>query len=131
MTVIFSTSTNGMKKILVIDDELSIGELVKDFLDDSGYQTFIATDALTGLEIVKKEKPDLVFLDVLMPRVGGLECLRRIKEISRDTIVVVVSALQDEEIAKQAIRRGAYDYLTKPFDLAYLQDNLLPRIFPS
>ena len=120
-----------MKKILVIDDELTIGEIVKDYLDEMGYRTFISTDAMTGLKLIEKERPDLVLLDVLMPEVGGLECLRRIKEIRPETLVVVVSGLQDEQIAKQAIRRGAYDYITKPFDLEYLQENILARVFPD
>lgn len=120
-----------MKKVLVIDDELTFGEIVKDYLDEMGFQTLIATNAKTGLKLVQKERPDLILLDVLMPEIGGLECLRRIKMMSPDTIVVVISGLQDEQIARQAIRRGAFDYVTKPFDLAYLQENLIARIFPE
>ena len=120
-----------MPKILIIDDELPVCEVIKDFLDEHGFRTFIATDALKGIDILKKEKPDLVFLDILMPRVGGLECLHLIKDVRPETVVVVISGLQDEQIAKQAIRRGAYDYITKPFDLAYLRENVLNRLFPA
>lgn len=120
-----------MKKILVIDDEMAVGEIIKDFLDELGYQTFIAQDAIVGMKLVEKEKPDLILLDVLMPKIGGLEALRRIKEIHPESIVVVMSGLQDEQIAKQAIRRGAYDFISKPFDLIQIQQGLLARIFPE
>ena len=120
-----------MKKILVIDDESSTGEIIQDFLSDLGYQTLIATDAKRGMELVELENPDLILLDILMPGISGLECLRRIKSMKPDAIVVVVSGLKEEETAKEAIRGGAYDYLTKPFDLSYLQSDLLARIFPN
>ena len=120
-----------MKKILIIDDDISVGEVLKDFLDELGYRTFYAADAKNGIIIAERERPDLILLDVLMPQIGGLEALKRIKEILPDVIVVVMSGLQDEQVAKQAIRRGAYDYITKPFDLIYVQSNLLARIFPE
>ena len=110
---------------------MAVGEIVKDFLDELGYQTFIAQDAIVGMKLVEKEKPDLILLDVLMPKIGGLEALRRIKEIYPEAIIVVMSGLQDEQIAKQAIRRGAYDYISKPFDLIQIQKDLLARIFPE
>ena len=120
-----------MKKILVIDDEMSLCELIKDYLDEEGYRTFIATTAASGLALAKKEAPDLVMLDILMPEVGGLECLKRIKQMNPETIVVVVSGIADEEIARQAIRRGAFDYIHKPFNLRDLQERILDRIFCS
>ncbi len=119
------------KKILVIDDELSIGELIKDFLDGSGYTTFIATNAMQGIEIVRAERPALVLVDILMPEISGLECLKRIKQLYPETIVIIVTGLQDEQVAKQAIRQGAYDYILKPFNLDYLEKSILSRIFPS
>ena len=120
-----------MRKILVVDDELSLCELIKDYLDEEGYRTFIATTAAGGLAAVKKELPDLILLDILMPEVGGLECLKRIKQLHPETIVVVMSGLNDEEIARQAIRRGAFDYIHKPFNLRDLQERILDRIFCS
>ena len=119
------------KKVLVIDDELSLCEVIKDFLDSLGYQTYMAIDAIQGLEMIEREKPDVVLLDILMPEVSGLECLQRIKKSRPNTIVIIISGMQDEELAKSAIRHGAYDYITKPFDLDFLENNLLARIFPS
>src|SRR4051812_46883039 len=117
-----------MKKILIVDDEPLTGRLIKDFLEDQEYEVLVATQALLGLEIVEKEKPDLVLLDMLMPRIGGLECLARIKKFAPETIVIMLSGLQNEEVAKQALELGAYDYLTKPFNLHSIE-NLLARIF--
>ena len=117
------------KKILIIDDEMDMGEVVRDYLKDQGYEAFMTLDAVQGLEIVDKEKPDVVLLDILMPQISGMECLQQILQKNPKTIVLMVSGMQDEQIAKEAIRYGAYDYITKPFDLDYLQNSLLKRIF--
>lgn len=120
-----------MKKILVVDDEREVGDILRDFFNDSGYETLVALDATSGLRLVKEQKPDLVLLDVVMPKIDGLECLRQIKKTNPDTIVIVVSGLADEQIAKEAIEAGAYDYIVKPFNFSHLRDYLLPRLFPS
>lgn len=120
-----------MRKILVIDDEPEVCELLADFLKMQGYESLKAVRAVDGLALAEKEKPDLVLLDIMMPEIDGLECLQRILKTSPGSIVIMVSGLKDEKIAKEAIRRGAYDYLAKPFDLSYLKDNLLARIFSS
>ena len=117
------------KKIVVIDDEPEVCDLLKDFLELNGYQASVANRAADGLKIIEKESPDLVLLDIVMPQIDGLECLARIKKIKPDVIVVIISGLQDEKIAKEAIRRGAYDYIAKPFDFTYLRNNVLSRIF--
>ena len=119
------------KKVLVIDDEPAMGEVIQDFLDQNGFKTFTATHANQGLEIVEKENPDVILLDIIMPEVSGLDCLKKIKASHPNTIVIIISGLQDQEIAKQALKEGAYDYLTKPFELSYLLDHFLARLFPS
>ena len=120
-----------MRKILIIDDEPEVCELLSDFLKMQGYEALTAVRSEDGLALVETEKPDLVLLDIMMPQIDGLECLQRIRKLKPDTIVIMVSGIKDEKIAKEAIRRGAYDFLGKPFDLSYLKDNLLARIFPS
>ena len=119
-----------MPKILVVDDEIDVGELVRNFLESCGYQVVTAASAKRAFELVELEKPDLVFLDVVMPGMDGLQCLKEIRRLQPTAIVIMVSGLHDENVAKEAIRYGAYDYLTKPFDLRYIQNDLLPRIFP-
>ena len=119
-----------MRKILVIDDEPEVCELLVDFLSMQGYHAIKASRAVEGLALAENEKPDLVLLDIMMPEIDGLECLRGIRKSSPDSIVIMVSGLKDEKIAKEAIRYGAYDYVSKPFDLSYVK-NLVARIFPS
>ena len=116
---------------MIIDDEPEVCELLADFLKMHGYQAFTAVRAVDGLTLAGTEKPDLVLLDIMMPEIDGLECLQRIRKSSPDSIVIMVSGLKDEKIAKEAIRRGAYDYVAKPFDLAFLRNTLLARIFPA
>ncbi len=118
-----------MRKILIIDDEMEVCELLADFLKLQGYHTFKASRAKDGLSLAESEKPDVVLLDIMMPEIDGLECLQRIRKSSPESIVIMVSGLKDEKIAKEAIRRGAYDYIAKPFDLSYLKENILGRIF--
>ncbi len=120
-----------MKKILLVDDEADVTELMQSFLEHAGYTIITANRAKNALELVELEKPSVVFLDVVMPEMDGLECLKRIKKTAPETIVIMVSGLQDEGVAKEAIRYGAYDYVTKPFDLQYIQQNLLESIFPA
>ncbi len=119
------------KTVLVIDDEVLIGELVCDYLASLGFKAFAAQSAVEGISLVKKEKPDLILLDVLMPQVGGIECLKEIKIERPESIVVMVTAVHDENTAKQAITSGAYDYITKPIDFQYLKENVLARVFPD
>ena len=115
----------------MIDDEPEVCELLADFLNMQGYHALKASRAVEGLALAEQEKPDLVFLDIMMPEIDGLECLREIRKSSPESIVIMVSGLKDEKIAKEAIRLGAYDYVGKPFDLDYLRNNLLARIFPG
>jgi DNA-binding NtrC family response regulator len=118
-----------MKKIMVVDDEETISELLQVFLENQGFQVVVAGSAERALEMLKTEKPEVVMLDILMPGLNGIQCLERIKKLSPETIVIIMSGLQDEEIAKEAITLGAYDYITKPFDLDYFKQNLLKRLF--
>ena len=117
------------KVILIIDDEPTIGEMVQDYLKLLGFTAFYAENAEKGIEVIKKEKPSMVLLDVLMPRISGIECLKMIKVVSPETIVVMATAVHDEKTAKQAIEYGAYDYITKPIDFNYLKENVLSRVF--
>lgn len=119
------------KTILIIDDEATIGGMIQDYLKTLGFTAFYAENAEKGIEIFEKEKPSLILLDVLMPKIGGIECLIRIKKNYPEAIVVMATAVHDEKTAKQAIACGAYDYITKPIDFAYLRDNILSRVFSA
>ena len=106
-----------MKNILVIDDERSIRNSMKDILQYEGHDVVLAENGLEGLVSVKSEKPDIVFCDIKMPKMEGIEVLERIKEFSTDTPVIMISGHGTIDTAIEAIRKGAYDFIEKPLDL--------------
>ena len=106
-----------MTKILVIDDERSIRNSMKYILQYEGHEVVLAENGMEGLVSVKSEKPDIVFCDIKMPKMEGIEVLERIKEFSADTPVIMISGHGTIDTAIEAIRKGAYDFIEKPLDL--------------
>ena len=106
-----------MTKILVIDDERSIRNSMKDILQYEGHEVVLAENGMEGLVSVKSEKPDIVFCDIKMPKMEGIEVLERIKEFSADTPVIMISGHGTIDTASEAIRKGAYEFIEKPLDL--------------
>ena len=106
-----------MTKTLVIDDERSIRNSMKDILQYEGHEVVLAENGMEGLVSVKSEKPDIVFCDIKMPKMEGIEVLERIKEFSADTPVIMISGHGTIDTAIEAIRKGAYDFIEKPLDL--------------
>ncbi|MCR9012181.1 MULTISPECIES: sigma-54-dependent transcriptional regulator [Porphyromonadaceae] len=106
-----------MTKILVIDDERSIRNSMKDILLYEGHEVLLAENGMEGLVTVKSEKPDIVFCDIKMPKMEGIEVLERIKEFSVDTPVIMISGHGTIDTAIEAIKKGAYDFIEKPLDL--------------
>lgn len=105
-----------MAKILVIDDERSIRNTLRDILDNEGYKVDDAEDGIEGLKLVNSKKYDVILLDIKMPRMDGLEVLEHIMKIT-DTPVVMISGHGTIETAVEAIKKGAFDYIAKPLDL--------------
>src|SRR5215212_5514084 len=104
-------------KILIIDDEPNVLSVL-DALLSSDYECQTATSAVEALEHLKKETYDLVLSDIMMPGMSGLELLEHITRLSRETIVILISGNLNIQNAIEALRRGAYDYVTKPFNLS-------------
>ena len=102
------------EKILIVDDEKKMVKILKTALDDEGYVTVEAYDGEAALERWRQERPDLVVLDVLMPRMDGFEFCRRVRETS-DTPIIILSAKTDELDKLEGLGLGADDYMTKPF----------------
>lgn len=105
-----------MHKVLVVDDEEPILELLKYNLEKEGYEVKTASDGLKGIEIAKKFLPDVVLLDIMMPKMDGVETCRRIREIPEmeKTFVVFLTARSEEYSEIAAFDVGADDYITKP-----------------
>lgn len=115
-------------KVLVVDDEPDICEILGVFLEDNGYHFLQASDGKQVIAQVEKEKPEIVILDLAMPRMSGLEILRRIKKDSKETNVILITAYRDAEKIVEAFHLGADDLIFKPFSLEYLKKILSSKI---
>ena len=109
-------------KILVVDDEEEICLLTKSFLSKRGYKVFTAGTEAEVLNIVNKEHPQLVLLDVRLKEVSGIDVLSKIKQVDNNSKVIMVTALDDEESISKAKSQGANEYITKPFTPDYLNE---------
>ena len=105
-----------MSRILVIDDEKSIRNTLREILEYENYGVDDAADGFEGLRLVKENKYDAILCDIKMPKMDGIELLTQIFEIT-DTPVIMISGHGTIETAVEAIRKGAYDYISKPLDL--------------
>ena len=110
-----------MRKILVVDDEHDICEFVRNFLQERGYEVLMASNGDDALAIVKKERPELILLDIKMQGMDGIAVLKHIKDIDRKFKVVMVTAVEDQEKVDEACRLGACEYITKPLVLDHLE----------
>lgn len=106
-----------MAKILVIDDEENIRKTLKEILEDESYEVLCAEDGEQGVKIFKEEYPDIILVDILMPKKDGLEVLKEIKERKVACEVIMISGHGTIESAVQAIKLGAYHFLQKPLSL--------------
>jgi CheY-like chemotaxis protein len=118
------------KIILVIDDSTTNVVLLQAVLNGKGYTIETALSVKDAFMIIAKTKPDLILLDLLMPRINGFDFLKEIKasENNRDIPVIVVSALTDQENIHKSIALGAIDFIKKPVDIQNLVD-LVEKVF--
>jgi CheY-like chemotaxis protein len=108
-------------RILVVDDDPGVREVLTRFFSDAGHEVRTAADGKEGLEQVRAWLPDLVFLDLEMPRMNGLDVLRHIKAEHASVSVVTFSGhAAAEQIGKDAVRLGAQEFVVKPFELEHL-----------
>ena len=102
-------------KLLIIDDDAGLRKSVGLILGDAGYEVLNAADGEEGLAVAQRTRPDLILCDVRMPRIDGLEFLARHRQAGLDSLVLIMTAYGSLELAVQAMKHGAYDYLPKPF----------------
>lgn len=108
------------KTILVVDDDPELHDLIGFALKRDGYEVINALDAYAGLDIISKRRVDLALLDVMMPKMDGLEMLSRLREKDENLRVIIMTALSTPEAAVSALRDQACDFLAKPFDVNQL-----------
>ena len=112
------------RRILVVDDDPGTCALIVDVLTGDGYTVHARLSGERALELLGQERFDLVLADIKMPRVSGLDLLGRIRDRGHDTKVIMMTAYASTESAIQALRKGASDYLVKPFSLADLRSRV-------
>jgi putative nucleotidyltransferase with HDIG domain len=105
-----------IESILVVDDEEAIREVVSTMLESRGYRCTAVSNGRAAQEVVRKETPDLVLSDMIMPEMDGIKFLSWMREHDPEVPVIMVTAIHDISTALEAIRRGAYDYILKPFE---------------
>lgn len=118
----------GQARILVVDDEPEVRQLVTDYLEAQGYQVLTAASGAEALAAVAAQHPHLVLLDIMMPRMNGLEALQRIRQLDPTVGIIMLTAVEDEAIAREAMQKEAYDYITKPIDFGYLELAILTKL---
>lgn len=104
-------------KILVVDDERAIRNSLKEILGDEGYDVDVAEDGAIALQMVDKEKYNVIFCDIKMPNMDGIEVLDKFREMGLDAAVVMISGHGDIGTAVECIKKGAFDFIEKPLDL--------------
>lgn len=117
-------STGTEKTILIVDDERINLELTASIFRNRGFRVLSATNALDGLELVRRENPEVALLDYMMPGVDGFDALKEIKKYFPDTFVIMITGRGSEQIAVELMKAGASDYVLKPF----LNQDLLERV---
>jgi two-component system, NtrC family, response regulator AtoC len=107
--------------VLIVDDERTLARAIKAFMDQAGYQAEVAGDAEQAIELLPSLRPDVVFTDVRLPGMSGIELLRRIREFDPAIPVIIMTAYGTIEGAVEAVKLGAFDYMKKPVDLEELK----------
>src|SRR5277367_6896664 len=111
-------------KLVAIDDTLASLELLSEALQQEGLTIFTATDPEEGLELIFQEHPQIVLLDLVMPKLSGLEVLERVVEFDPAIDVILMTAHYTTETAVEAIQKGASDYLNKPISIPALRSRV-------
>jgi DNA-binding response OmpR family regulator len=108
-------------RVLVVDDETNVTSIVEEFFTSLGYDVDVAHDGAAALIRAAAVRPDVVLLDINMPEVSGDQVLDRLRALDPTVPIVMLTGNSDEEVARSLLRRGALDYVTKPFQLDTLE----------
>jgi two-component system, OmpR family, alkaline phosphatase synthesis response regulator PhoP len=117
-------------KVLIVDDEVSILELLEFNLQQDGYEVLKATNGLEAIEIAKKFNPDLIILDIMMPYKDGVATCNVLRSLEQfdDTIIIFLTAMSDEDSEIAGLNAGADDYMTKPIKMKILKARVLANL---
>ncbi|MBM4176872.1 MAG: sigma-54-dependent Fis family transcriptional regulator [Ignavibacteria bacterium] len=107
---------NNEIKILIVDDEQVVRESLKHWFEEDGYKVDVSEDAFNVLEMLQPDKWDIMLVDIKMPKMSGLELLEKVKVVDPECVVIIITAYASVPTAVQALKNGAFDYVTKPID---------------
>lgn len=110
------------QSVLIIDDEEAVCSFLRIFFEEEGYRVSTSLAAEDGVKKALKERPDIVFVDLNIPKMGGIEVLTQIKKSDENMVVVVITGFGTIEGARSAMKLGAYDYITKPLDVDFIKE---------
>jgi len=103
------------ESVLVVDDEEVMRDVLHSLLSEAGHRVTLAHDGIEGLALAKKQSFDAAIVDVMLPEMGGLDVLEELKKLDPEQCVLMITAFASVETAIQAMKKGAFDYVTKPF----------------
>ena len=109
------------KSILIVDDEKAARFGMKLALEKDGYNVMEACDGIDAFQVIKAKSPSLIFLDINMPKINGIQVLEEINQMENPPMIVIVTAYGSERVAVEAMKKGAYDYISKPYEIDELR----------
>jgi DNA-binding NtrC family response regulator len=124
-------TTNQQINILIVDDETSVADILKDCVSDMGRSVDVCYNGLDGIERIQNDRYDLIIVDLVMPKIGGLDVLKYAKKENPDVLVIIITGYASLETAIMAVKEGAYDYIRKPCKLEEIRivvDNAIEKI---
>lgn len=119
---------NGRGLVLVVEDEGEVRAVLARFLSSQGYEVLEAADGRRAISLARGKKPDIVLLDIAIPGKNGIEVLKELSQAMPDTGFIMVTANEDEELARSCLEFGAFDYVPKPVNLDSLARTIRARL---
>ena len=117
-------------RVLVLDDEEKLRSTLVEFLEEQGYEASCAADSRSGVQIAAIEAPDVILLDIDMPRVSGIDAIPALQSASPNAKIIVITGASSPGLAERTFRRGAFDFFSKPLDYLALGRSLETAITP-
>ena len=119
------------RRVLIVDDDTSIVELLQQYFESSGHHVEIALHGGDALTLIQHDPPDVVLLDIAMPGLDGVQVLQRILALEAAPPVIIVTGHEEGALSEQTRALGAFDYITKPFDLSRLSRAVDAALAPA
>lgn len=118
-------------EILIVDDDAGIRRVLKQFLERKGYEVSTAEDGASALRMVRADWPQMVLLDVNMPKMNGIKVLQAVRRVNRRVPVLMITGQEDLETARECMAQGAFDYMVKPVNFEYLETSVWGKLLST